>query len=200
MPHIAGIRAGSLNASVPLRHTCNTGTAAFSPQTLQLQARFTSQQEALENIPQAGRSSVAPWRVPLAAAGCTARAAAAAADGRGAGAGERAGGSSWLGGTWQATVGVPGPSAPLGNEQRCSQGGRRMGMARGLRIAQGNCRYPSPRVWGMPNTGLCRNATRNAERKGCHPPLGSPTPTTPWVLGPSDLLCSLHTLGLTVPG
>lgn len=200
MPHIPGTRAGSLNASVPVRHTCTTGTAAFSPQTLQLQARFTPKQEALENVPRAGHFSVAPWRGLLAAAGCTARAAAAAADERGAGAGEHAGGSSWSGGTWQATVGAPGPSAPLGSEQRCSQGGRRMGMARGFRIAQGKCLYPSPRAWGMPNIGLCRNATRNAEWKACCIPPGSPTPTTPWVLGPSDLLCSLGTLGLTVPG
>lgn len=136
MPHIPGTRAGSLNASVPLRHTCNTGTAAFSPQTLQLQACFMLKQEALENIPRAGHSFVAPWHGPLAAAGCTAHAAAAAADERVAGAGEHAGGSSWSGGTWRATVEVPGPSAPLGNEQRCSQGGRRMGMTRGFRIAQ----------------------------------------------------------------
>lgn len=133
----------------------------------QLQAHFTSKEKAPENIPRAGRSSVAPWRGPPAAAGCTARAAAAAADGRGAGAGERAGGSSWSGGTWQATVGVLGPSAPLGNEQRCSQGGRRMGTARGFGIAQDECLYPSPRVWGMPNIRLCRNAIRNAEGKGC---------------------------------
>lgn len=53
----------------------------------------------------------------LAVAGCTARAAAAAADGRGAGAGEHAAGSSGSGGTWQATVGELGPSAPLQNKQ-----------------------------------------------------------------------------------
>lgn len=99
MLHVPGTRAGSLNTSITLRRTCHTGTAAFSPQTLQLQARFMAKQEVLENIPRAGHSSAAPWRGLLAAAGCTARAAAAAADGRGAGAGERAGGSSWSGGT-----------------------------------------------------------------------------------------------------
>jgi len=151
MPHILGTRAGSLQASIPLRHTCNTGTAALPPLTLQLQACFTPKKAALENVPRAGHSSAAPWRGPLAAAGCTAHAAVAAADGRGAGAGERAGGSSWLGGTWRAIVGVPGPSAPLGNEHRCSQGGRRMGMARGFRIAQGKRLYPNPRAWGMTN-------------------------------------------------
>lgn len=72
-----------------------------------------AKQEVLENIPRAAHSSAAPWRGLPAAAGCRARAAAAAADGRAAGAGERAGESSWSGGTWQATAGVPGPSALL---------------------------------------------------------------------------------------
>lgn len=99
MLHIPGTRAGSLKTSISLRRTCHTGTAAFSPQTLQIQAHFMAKQEVLENIPRAGHSSAAPWRGLLAAAGCIARAAAAAADGRGAGAGERAGGSSWSGGT-----------------------------------------------------------------------------------------------------
>lgn len=116
MPHIPGTRAGRPNAPVPLTH--------LQLQTPQLQARFTSKEEAPENIPRAGHSSVAPWRGPPAAAGCRAHAAEAAADEREAEAGERAEESSWSGGTWRATVGVPGPSAPLGNEQRCSQAGR----------------------------------------------------------------------------
>lgn len=86
-----------------------------TPQTAQLWA-FTSKPDALQDVPRAERSAGAPWRVLLAAAGCTARAAAAAADGRGAGAGERAAGSSGSGGTWQATAGEPGPSAPLQNK------------------------------------------------------------------------------------
>lgn len=62
-------------------------------------------------------------------------------------------------------------------------------MSRGFRITQGKCLNPYPREWGMPNTRLCKNAMG----KACRLPLGSPTPTIPWVLGPSDWLCFLGT-------
>lgn len=71
-----------------------------------------------------------------------------------------------------------------------------MGMAKGFRMAQGKCLYPSPRVWGTRNIKLCRNAAE----KACCLLLNSSTAITPWVLGPRASLCSLDTLGLTVPG